>query len=85
MKDNKLLDLLKITCEVIDQQQVGRKFDSHIRETSGPPENKTNTTNVCNVGATNNCINMPDYFRSSTNREADKEANSKYIDKENTQ
>ena len=31
----KLLGLLKVMCEVLEQQQVGRKFESHTKEASG--------------------------------------------------
>ena len=60
-------------CEVLDQQQIGKKFDSQTRETSGTKENRPNTVNTSSVDVTNDCTNMPDHFRSSTNREADKE------------
>ena len=63
-------------------QQVGKKFDSQTRKTSAPPpENRTNTTITSIAGTTNNCIGMPDYFRSSVNKDADKEANRKLTKK----
>ena len=48
-----------------------RKFNSQTKEESGASERRTNSTNS-NVGAANNCLNIPDYFRSSTNKETDK-------------
>ena len=66
LTDIKLLGLLKIMCEVLDEQQVGRKFDLQTIETSGAPEGRTNSTSNSNIGTTNNCINIPDYFKMST-------------------
>ena len=74
MLDIKLLGFLKIMCEVLDQQQVGRKFSLLTKETSSSPGNRKNATNSSNAGTINNCINMPDYFSSSANREPDKVA-----------
>ena len=68
------MGLLKIFPEVLDQQQVDRKFDMQTKETSGAQENRKDKTSTSNAAATNNCINMPDYFRASTNREAEKYA-----------
>ena len=51
-----------------------QKFDLQTRETSGAPESRRNMTITSNIGAANNCINMPDYFRSSTNWETAKRA-----------
>ena len=56
----KLLGLLKIACQVLDQQQADRNFNPQTRETSGVPEHRTNTTNTSSAGITNNCINMPE-------------------------
>ena len=39
---------------------------------SSTTENRTNSTSTGHIGAANNCINIPDYFRSSTNIEEDK-------------
>ena len=60
-----MFGLIKIMCEVLDQQQVGTKFDSMTKEASDAQESRTNSINTSNVGATNNCLNTPDYF--STN------------------
>ena len=75
MLDNELLGLLKIMSKVLDQQQMGRKFDLQIKETSGTPERRTNKISTSNTGSNNNYINMQVYFISNANREADKKAN----------
>ena len=77
MPDVKLLGLLKIMQEVLDQQEVGRKFNSQTNQTCGGLENRTNKSSTSNAGTTNNCISILHYFRSSINREAErrKEAN----------
>ena len=59
-------------CKVLDQQQVGRKFDSQTNEASGTPDSRTNSTSNSNVGITNICLNIPYYFRPSAKKEADK-------------
>ena len=59
----------------VDQQQVGRKFNLQEKEVCNTPESRTNSSSTSNVGAANNCINIPDYFRSSTNKETDKREN----------
>ena len=69
--DIELLGLLKAMCNVLDQQQVGRKFDLQTRETYVTPKSRENTIYNSNSGASSNCINMPDYFRSSTNRKVE--------------
>ena len=68
------LGVLNIACKVLNQQQVGRKFNLQIRDTSSTPNSRTNTNNTSNASATNNCINRPDYFSSSANKEEGKEA-----------
>ena len=70
-------------CEVLDQEQVGRKFDLQTRQTSGTQESRTNTANADNAGTTNNCINIPDYVRPGGNREGDSVKQN--FGKENTQ
>ena len=74
MPDIELLRLPSIMCKILDQQQVGGIFASQMREISGTPEDIPNTTNINSAGATNNLIDMLDYFRSSEKRETDKEA-----------
>ena len=73
--DIKLLDILKITCEVMGDQQADRKFDSQTIQQSNNPSCKTNKTQQIradNENADNVNSNMLDCFRSSTNRAADK-------------
>ena len=67
-----LLALFVIMCEVLDQQEVGRKFNLQTKEASGNTESKIKSTSTSNIDSANNCINIPDYFRSSTNKKADK-------------
>ena len=74
MPDIELLVILKITCEVIEDQQVGRKFDSQAMEPNGTlncrasMENKSRSDGVDVI---NNNLNMSDYF--SANKETHKE------------
>ena len=42
--------------EVLDQQQVGKEFDSQTKETMATQENRTNKTSTRNTGSTNNSI-----------------------------
>ena len=37
-----------------------------------PQRAKQKSTSSSSVGAVNNCLNIPDYFRSSKNKESDK-------------
>ena len=53
---------------------MGRKFDSQTKEISSVLENRANKTSTIDTGATNNCINIPDDFKSSTNKQSDKKA-----------
>ena len=71
LPDIKLLGLLNIMCEVPDQQQVARKFDSQTKEASSTTESRTNSTSSTNLGTGSNCLNIPDYFRSIANKETD--------------
>ena len=59
-------------CEVLDQQQIGRKFDSQTKEALSAPDSKTDSTSNSNVGATNNCLKIQDYFRSNASKQEDK-------------
>ena len=59
-------------CDVLDQQQVGTNFDLQTKEASSAPETKANTTSRSNIGTNSNFLNIPDYFRSITKKEADK-------------
>ena len=62
-------------CDVVEGQQADRKFNSLTMELSSALSCKANTdwesrsddTDVININS-----NMPDYFRSSTDREANK-------------
>ena len=73
--DIELLELLKIVCEVLDQHQIGRKFNLQTIETSSAQEQRTNTVNARSAGITNNCTNMLDYFRfRKTGRQAKRQA-----------
>ena len=64
-------------CDVIDGQQADMKFDSQTREAFSTLSCKANTDRESrsgNVDVTKSNANMPDYFRSSTNREVDERA-----------
>ena len=50
----------------------GQKVNSQTRKASGTQESRTNRISNSNVGATNNSLNIPNYFRFGTNKEADK-------------
>ena len=54
-----------------DQQQIGKKLYSQTGEASSNPEKRTKSTSSSTVGASNNCLNILDYFRSSANKVAD--------------
>ena len=63
--------MLRIMCNVIDGQQVDRKFNSQTMQSSSTLGYNTNTDKEGrsdNVDVINNNPNMPDYFRSFTNR-----------------
>ena len=75
MLDIELLNVLKIMCKVIDNPHESRKFDSKTVEASDSPSCRTNKATkdeTDKVDAHDKHVNMPDYFRSSTNRVADK-------------
>ena len=77
MVDVEVLGILRITCEVIHNQQTGRKFDSQITWLTGVPICKADTAKDHTLdgwAANQTNVNMLDYFRSSANTEADKEA-----------
>ena len=62
-------------CEVLGGQQAGMKFDPQPIKPSSTPSCKANTDGEIrsdNVDVINANANMPDYFRSSTDREVDK-------------
>ena len=73
-----VLSTLKITWEVINAQQLSRKFDSQMIQLSSVLNYKTNTAEdhrTDSMGTSYSNVNMLDYFRSSANIEADREAN----------
>ena len=51
----------------------GQKLDSQTKGAGVAPDSRTNSTSTRNIGAANKCINIPDYFRSSANKEANKQ------------
>ena len=64
-----------MTCEVVEGQQADRKFDSQTIKLSSTPRCNANTDqeiNSDNVDVINANLNTQDYYRSSTDREADK-------------
>ena len=67
-----LLGLLMIMCEVLVQQHMGRKFNLQTKEASSVTVSKLNSTSNSTLSVTKNCINISNYFRCSTNKEADK-------------
>ena len=75
MPDIKLLNILNITYEVIDDSYERRKINSQTVEASSShscrinraPQNKTDKTKAYHTNA-----QLPDYFRPNTKREADK-------------
>ena len=71
MPDIELLGLLKITCKVLDQQ-VGRKCDSQSKRHLIPQTREQKEPALAIKVPPNNCINIPDYFRPSANKGADK-------------
>ena len=73
--DNELLDMLKITCKVVGDQQTDRKFNFQTIQLSSGLSCKANTGQLIktdNVDAVDPSANMPDYFRSRSNRLVDK-------------
>ena len=72
LPDIELLGLLKIKCEVLDQQQVGKNLDFKTKDAYYSPESWTNSISSSNTGTTYNCLNIPDYFRSSVKKEVGK-------------
>ena len=76
MSDIKLLNILKVMCEVIGDPHDG-SFDSKTVQASNSPGHRTNRvpkmkTDKVDTNDTN--ANIPYYFRSSTKRAADKRA-----------
>ena len=60
-----------MTCEVVEDQQADRKFDSQAAEPTSTLNFRANTENESrsdSMDVPNNNPNISDYFRSSTNR-----------------
>ena len=78
MPDIELLCIMKIMCEVVGDQQADRKFNSQTIKLSSTQSCKPNTD--WEIKSDNEDVftfnpNVPNYFRSSTGREADKREN----------
>ena len=73
-----MLGILKITCEIVNNQQAGGKFDSQIAQPTGILSCKTHKGEDCrsdSVGGNQSNVSILDYFRSCANIDAEKEAN----------
>ena len=84
MPDAELLDLLKITCELVRDQQGDRKVDAQTKQPSNSPSCKANEgqqIKTDNVDIHDGNANIPDYFRSNINRAADKSASQVFLQK----
>ena len=76
MPDIEVLNILRMICDVIGSPSETRKFYLQTIKASNDPSckvNKASQINTDKVGANDTNANMPDYFRPSINREADKE------------
>ena len=70
LPDIELLGTLKITCNVVEGQQAGRKFDSQTTKPTAVLNCEIHTGEDCrsdNMGIININPNMADCFRSSAN------------------
>ena len=68
MPDIRLVDILKIMCEVVGEQQADKKFDTQtILPSSGSSckANKAQQIKTYNADVNNVNLNMPDYIRFS--------------------
>ena len=75
MPDIKLQDILKIMCEIVEDQQAGKKFISQTIELVGTLDCRTCTGDDCrsdSIGITRNKPNVSDYIRSIANKEVEK-------------
>ena len=75
MTDIELLNVLNIMCKVICDPHENMKLPSQTIETSNIPSLRTNRalqSKKHKMDVHDNNANIPDYFRSSTNRAADK-------------
>ena len=72
-----LLGILKIMCDVVEGQKADKKLNSQTMELPIMPDCQANTdidSRSDNEDVINSNSNMPDYFRPSTGREADRKA-----------
>ena len=77
MSDIELLNILRITCEVISESHESRKLDSQTIEASTSPSCRTTRApwnETDKVHTHDNNTNRPDYFRPNTNKTLDKRA-----------
>ena len=77
MQDIELKNMLQKRCEAIGDPLESRKFNLQTIEVSNSPGcriNRSQENNTDKVDANDTKANMPDYFRSSTNRAAHKRA-----------
>ena len=84
MPDIELLDRLKITCELIGDPHESSNFNLQTIETFSSPScraNKALQIKTDKVDANDTNANIPDYFRSSSNRDADKRASEVFTNK----
>ena len=75
MPDIELLGILKLMCEVVEDQLAGNMFDYQTIQPSSGYSYKANTGQQIkpdNVDIDNANSSMPSYFMSSINRSADK-------------
>ena len=73
-----LYGILKIICNVVEGQQADRNFDSHTIELSSSLSCKASADQESrsdNVYVNNINSNIPDYFRSSTEKQMKGQAN----------
>ena len=77
MPDIELLSILRIMCDVIAEPHESQKLNSHTREVPNIPicrKNKAMWNETGRVSIHDCKINLPDYFRSITNKAEDKKA-----------
>ena len=77
MPEIESIGILKIMCEVVEGQQAERKLDPRTKKLSSTLSCKANTdckNRSDNVDIISTNPNMPGYFRSSMDREAEKRA-----------
>ena len=75
MSDIEVLDILKITCEVMGDPYKSRMFECKTMQTSNGPSckaNKVQQTKADSVDVKDTNSNIPDYFKSSIKTAAEK-------------